>query len=541
MPSLDRVPPRETATPLAVILAAGEGSRLRSARSAVPKPLVRLRGLSIAERSIAQLLTAGVERFVVVLGCDAVLVQHEFECVARRRRCHISFVKAENWENGNGCSAAAAAPLVGDSPFLLTMVDHLLPPELIRNVLADPPAQDEVALAVDHDTENVFDLPDLTKVEVSGGRIAAIGKDLATWNASDTGLFYCSSRLFEWLARAHKQGKFSLTDGIRECLAQGWVRAIDVTGERWLDVDSPEAFQEAVHRIDAAMAKGGEDGFISQYMNRPLSRRLSVALSRTPLTPNHITLLSFFMGLLGAVGLATTDPWFWIAGGILIQIASIVDGCDGEIARIKLLQSPQGGWLDTVLDRYSDMAIGLAVTFAASQLHDTAWVWPAGFAATASFLTASYVTKEFQIRFQHPYPNNLVNKLKRRDLRILVIAVGATLGHPFVALLAIGSITHLAVFQILASAWHTTLALHPLPAPIALTSRGRSPERVPLGTSVGATAGHPSGAAAVVSPASGFLPAQTGEPVGANAIRAFGGRNVNPGNADEVLAEHGPS
>jgi CDP-L-myo-inositol myo-inositolphosphotransferase len=226
-------------------------------------------------------------------------------------------------------------------------------------------------------------------------------------------------------------------------------------------VDTPEASQEAVRRIDAAMGKGGEDGFVAQYINRPLSRRLSVALSRTSLTPNHITLLSFFMGLLGAVGLATTDPWFWVAGGILIQIASIVDGCDGEIARIKLLQSPQGAWLDTVLDRYSDLAVGLAVTFAASQLHDAAWVWPVGFAATSSFLMASYVTKEFQIRFKRPYPNNLVNKLKRRDLRILAIAVGAALGHPFVALLAIGSLTHLAVLQVLVSGWDTTPVLRP--------------------------------------------------------------------------------
>ena len=477
MPSLDRVPCRKTAAPLAVILAAGEGSRLRSARSNAPKPLVRLRGLSIAERSIAQLQTAGVERFVVVLGCDAALVRHEFERVAGRRRCHISFVEAEDWERGNGCSAAAAAPLVGDSPFLLTMVDHLLPPEMIRNVLANPPAQDQVALAVDHDTENVFDLPDLTRVEVSGGRIVAIGKDLATWNAGDTGLFYCSSRLFEGLARAHRQGKFSLTDGIRECAAQGGVRAIDVTGELWLDVDTPEAFQEAMRHIDVAMEKRGEDGFISQSMNRPLSRRLSVALSRTPLTPNHITLLSFFMALLGAVGLATTDPRIWIAGGILIQIASIVDGCDGEIARIKFLQSPQGAWLDTVLDRYSEIAIGLAVTFAASQLHDAAWVWPAGFAATASFLMASYVTKEFQLRFQRPYPNNLMNKLKRRDLRILVIAVGAVLGHPLVGLLAIGSFTHLAVFQILVSGWRTTRVVHP---PHAQTALDVPPRTVPL-------------------------------------------------------------
>jgi CDP-L-myo-inositol myo-inositolphosphotransferase len=333
------------------------------------------------------------------------------------------------------------------------MVDHLLAPEMIRDVLAEPLPQDEVALAVDYDAENVFDLPDLTKVEVCEERIAAIGKDLATWNAGDTGLFYCSSRLFEGLARAQEQSKFSLTDGIRECAAEGGVRTIDVTGKLWLDVDTPEAFQEATRQIDAAMAKGGEDGFISQYINRPLSRRLSVALSRTPLTPNQITLLSFFIGLLGAVGLATTDPGFWLAGGVLIQVASIVDGCDGEIARIKLLQSPQGAWLDTVLDRYSDLAIGLAVTFAASQMHDAVWIWPAGFAATASFLMASYVTKEFQIRFHRPYPNSIVNKLKRRDLRILAIALGAVMGQPFVALLAVGSLTHLAVFQILGSGW----------------------------------------------------------------------------------------
>ncbi len=417
-------PSPDTEPPVAVILAAGEGTRLRNGRSAAPKPLVRLRGLSLAERSIAQLLTAGVDRFIVVLGSEADRVRSEFERVARRRQCQITFVVAEDWQKGNGCSTAAAQALVEDKPFLLTMVDHLLSPEMVRNVLADPPGAREIALAVDLDTDNV-------------------------------GLFYCTPTLFDGLSRAREQGRFSLTDGVRECVAQGGVRTIDVTGEFWLDVDTPEAFREAERRIDITMAKGGEDGFVSQYLNRPLSRRLSVALARTPLTPNHITVLSFSLGLLGAAGLVTTTPWLWIAGGVLIQIASILDGCDGEIARIKLLQSPRGAWLDTVLDRYSDLAIGLAVTFSASQLNGAAWIWPAGFLATASFLMASYVTKEYQIRFQRPYPNNLVNRIKRRDLRIFVIAVGSVLGHPLAVLLAIGALTHLAVLQILVSAWHT--------------------------------------------------------------------------------------
>ena len=436
-----------------MILAAGEGSRLRSGHSSVPKPLINLRGLSIAERSVAQLLTAGVERFVVVLGSDAMLVRREFERVAKRRRCHISFVTAKNWKKGNGYSAIAAASLIGDGPFLLVMVDHLLAPEMIQNVLAESLAQDEVAIAVDYNIKNMFstvDLTkDLTKINVRKGQIVEIGKDLTVWNAGDTGLFYCSLRLFDGLARAHKQGNFSLTDGIKECMSQGGVRVIDVTGKLWFDIDTPEAFQEATRRVDATMMKRGEDGFVSQYINRPLSRRFSVILSRTSLTPNHISLLSFFMGLLGAVGLATTDPWLWVTGGIIIQIASIVDGCDGEIARIKLLQSPQGAWLDTILDRYSDLAVGFAVIFAASQMYDSVWVWPAGFIATISFLMASYVTKEFHLRFHRPYQNNFINKLKSRDLRILVVAIGAVIGQPFAALLFIGLLSHFAVFQIL--------------------------------------------------------------------------------------------
>lgn len=117
---------------------------------------------------------------------------------------------------------------------------------------------------------------------------------------------------------------------------------------------------------------------------------------------------------------------------------------------------------------------------------------------------ASYVTKEFQLRFQRPYHNDLINRLKRRDLRILVIAVGALVEHPLLALLAllaIGSLTHLAVFQILVSGRHTTLSLHASHMPIEPRNRGRSPERVPLRIGVGATAGHLSGAGAVVLPA----------------------------------------
>ncbi len=137
----------------------------------------------------------------------------------------------------------------------------------------------------------------------------------------------------------------------------------------------------------------------------------------------------------------------------MIQAASIVDGCDGEVARLKNHSSARGGWLDTVLDRYADTALAFAVTLAAARIDSVSWVWIAGCLSAVGFLMTSYTTKEYQIRFGRPYPNTLVARLKRRDLRILIVAVGAVVGHPFGALLATGILSHASVLCILSSAF----------------------------------------------------------------------------------------
>ena len=443
---------RQCSAPVAVILAAGNGWRLQNGSNIIPKPQITVRGLSLAERSVAQLRDVGIDRFVVVLGANADSVRAHFESVSKRRCCATDFILAKNWELGNGCSAAAAESLVGNEPFLLTMVDHLLTREMILKLLSEPPAPEEIALAVDYDKSRIFDEADLTKVRIEDKHIAEIGKDLERWDAGDTGLFYCTYELFRGLSRARVRDRFSLTDGIRECLTSG-VRVIDITGSHWIDVDTPEAVREAVALVDASLTKGRDDGFVSQYLNRPISRAISKVLSRTSVSPNQISVACFLLGLLGSGALAVTNAWAWVVGALLIQLASVVDGCDGEIARIKFLHSSRGAWLDTMLDRYADLATGIAVTFAASRQYSSPWIWPAGLAATMSFLLASYVTKEYELRFGKPYPNNFLNRLKRRDLRILVIAVGALLVHPFPALIMIGALTHLVVLWVMIDAW----------------------------------------------------------------------------------------
>lgn len=238
-----------------------------------------------------------------------------------------------------------------------------------------------------------------------------------------------------------------------ELAAAGQVNAVDVTGEDWIDVDTPETFREARRRLLANLRKGGEDGYVSARLNRPISTRVSARLVSTGITPNQITVISFLISLLGAGLLSLGQYAAGLVGGLLVQLASVIDGCDGEVARLKHLSSARGAWLDTILDRYADLAVALAVTYAFAGAHPGPLPWVFGFLAAFGFILASYVTKEFAIRHGRPYANDVLNRLKRRDLRILLICLGAVVGQPFEALLLAGAVSHACVIGILIKGW----------------------------------------------------------------------------------------
>ncbi len=438
-------PPR-----LAVILAAGEGSRLARFRKSRPKPLVPLLGLSLLERTIVTCLEEGIRRFVVVLGYRADAVRQHLEEIAARRNCEIECVVAPDWERGNGASARAAASKVSDEPFLLLMADHLIDRSLIRTVCRTPLREGEVCLAVDRDRSAIVDEQDVTKTVVADGRILRVGKNLEEWNAADTGVFLCTKGLFEELERLDAG---SLSEATNSLAAQGRLLAADATGQPWLDVDTPEAYRVAVRRLLAGLGKPSGDGFISEYLNRPISTRISALLARTRLTPNWITALSFVISIAGAGLLGLGQYAAGVVGALLVQFGSIVDGCDGEIARLKHMASARGAWLDSMLDRYADVAVALAVTFAYTSAKPEHWAWIGGFLAAWGFLLAGYVTKEFELRNGFPYPDDWLNRLKRRDLRLLIICAGALIGKPFYALLAAGALTHFCIVGILVKGW----------------------------------------------------------------------------------------
>ena len=180
-------------------------------------------------------------------------------------------------------------------------------------------------------------------------------------------------------------------------------------------------------------------------------------MARTRVTPNQITFFSFLITLAGAGFLAAGSHLYSALGGLLIQAGSIVDGCDGEVARLKNWDSPRGAWLDTILDRYADLAIAIAITFGYAGSHPESLLWILGMLAGGGFLLASYVTKEYELCHGVPYPNDVLNRLKRHDLRVFVLFLGAMAGLPYVALLLMGALTHLLIAGILLKGWFQKL------------------------------------------------------------------------------------
>jgi phosphatidylglycerophosphate synthase len=98
------------------------------------------------------------------------------------------------------------------------------------------------------------------------------------------------------------------------------------------------------------------DGFVSRHLHRRLSRAVTGRLLRWPITPNQMTMVAALFGIAGCVVAARGGYWNLAAGAALVELQNVLDGCDGEIARLKYLRSRTGEWLDQVVDDVVNIA-----------------------------------------------------------------------------------------------------------------------------------------------------------------------------------------
>ncbi len=131
--------------------------------------------------------------------------------------------------------------------------------------------------------------------------------------------------------------------------------------------------------------------------NRRLSLPLSIALLRTPVTANMMSLFVLVLGLLSAWLFSRGEYLAGVLGGLLSLAASILDGCDGEIARLKYQESALGCWLETIGDYSYYLAIFVGLTVGAVRQTHLELFYPIGAIALSgtvfSFLLLIYLRR----------------------------------------------------------------------------------------------------------------------------------------------------
>ncbi|MHA1712133.1 MAG: phosphocholine cytidylyltransferase family protein [Candidatus Freyarchaeota archaeon] len=252
----------------AVIVAAGNGSRLRPLTLKTPKPLLPVLGKPLIVHVLDALAKVQVDEVAVVTGYLGSKVRRYLKPWVEQLGVKVHFVHNHEYERGNGVSLKVARKLIKREPFLLLMSDHIVDAEAIRLLLDEG---EGTSLCVDRTPRFPPQVNDATKVLVDKENyIIDIGKEIPEWNGVDTGVFLCDPVVFDVASLlARERFTVTITDCMRWLIRNGRpIRAVDVSGFLWLDVDTPEDMEFA-ERILGGVEGASELGWDSVTLPQP--------------------------------------------------------------------------------------------------------------------------------------------------------------------------------------------------------------------------------------------------------------------------------
>jgi len=153
-----------------------------------------------------------------------------------------------------------------------------------------------------------------------------------------------------------------------------------------------------------------EDAFCRLVL-RNISIRITKYLVRTRITPNHITILSFLVGILAALCFAAGEYMYLLVGAILFLSSVILDLVDGEVARVKSLQSLTGAWLDPLLDTVRTGMLFLGIALGYRTQPNQVLVWVISFLAFFGLVVENFsASKQIEV-----YGKDYVSKVKKES------------------------------------------------------------------------------------------------------------------------------
>jgi CDP-L-myo-inositol myo-inositolphosphotransferase len=274
-----------------------------------------------------------------------------------------------------------------------------------------------------------------TRVRIRRGAAYAFGKTLAEQGV-DCGAFLLPRDVFSCQREAAAEGDYSLATALTQLARKRPLRAVSLSREAWWqDVDTPQDLGVAKRRLRRSLLKTS-DGPVSHYLNRPLSTRVSMLIAPLGISADLVSFASAALGFFAAWLLAGEAA---IAGALAVHGSSVLDGVDGEVARLRLRASGRGALMDGVLDRLVDAAVivGLGIWALRQGGSPTTVILLIG-AATAGAILSMASKDRIAALGLFPGPERALGwLLGGRDGRLLLIALFSAVGLPVAALIAV--------------------------------------------------------------------------------------------------------
>jgi len=426
---------------IGIVIAAGYGTRLKPYTESMPKALIELEdSVAIIDYIIKVMAENGIGEVYIV-------TRSEFKDLFALRKSSskviivdVALGDGNLWTLYQAIEKLRALGIEDD--IIISMSDHVYEANILKRLIKMSRDSDRVLLCLDRSVRGEEVVEGL-KVVVDGSEVVLAGKDIPPLSGIDTGLFYIPKNLFSEIKRVvdDKGRKATLSDFVNFLAERKLVGFVDVTGLRWIDIDSIEDLAKA-RRVYWDIVRRNlikdSDGIASRYINREISTRISVSLYRNGIfiDPNILTATVFIIGVFSFIAIYLN---MYILGGVLALLSSIFDGVDGEVARLFNRQTEFGAILDTTLDRIVDtLIIGGAIyqSFSlgiASPKIEYIVIFSLAILGSiyVSFLSNTIRDKELiaKARNRFPWPT--------RDVRVAVLAFAIMFNQPLIGLLYI--------------------------------------------------------------------------------------------------------
>ena len=282
---------------------------------------LQVAGRTLLQRGIRTMAKAGLDMIGVILPqghpAHAIPYLHDLDL-------EVEFLTRD---------VAAATSSEFDAPFLLLDGTYVHHHSSLSTLLASGLQE----------ADFVTQTSDVSPGDNVQNRILASDSDLST------GAFLCTPGLFS--LRTLAQSSDDLFHFLGKAAHGRPTRTEEFSTDLWYQVTDKKSARAAKNMLFDQVSKS-TSGTVARYLNVKISVPFSKLIVDTGISPNMVT---FFLvlcpGLLGAYIITQPDQYLRLfVAGVLWQLASILDGCDGEVARVKLAESKFGAWFDTVTD-----------------------------------------------------------------------------------------------------------------------------------------------------------------------------------------------